>query len=343
MRRYRAALLSVVVALSMVLWAVPTMAGTSTVSWDFSTGLALTPGSETEIAQLAVADPVGSACTADVETNNPDSVHPGNNLNVYLNGGLLISLQGFEDAAAQNTSGSAAFVATGSDQLVVYVESTGEDITSSIGSLTVTCEPPLPTEVTVSVSGECFYDGSAFYVYTVIADAGVTVDFDGLDLNLTDGETYTSNSGTASWEATAPDGSVFAGTNSGTATGVEEVEDCTPPGGGEGCTPGYWKQEHHFDSWAATGYAPYDSFDAVFGVDSSFETLLDGVTAKGGGENALARHAVAALLNSSNPDVSYEYSAAGVIALVQEAYDSGEFEAIKDMLEYQNEMGCPLN
>ncbi|MGH2544967.1 MAG: DUF7507 domain-containing protein, partial [Ardenticatenaceae bacterium] len=39
-------------------------------------------------------------------------------------------------------------------------------------------------------------------------------------------------------------------------------------GGGEGCTPGYWKQAHHFDSWV--GFDPSDSFDAVFGVTSSF-------------------------------------------------------------------------
>lgn len=120
---------------------------------------------------------------------------------------------------------------------------------------------------------------------------------------------------------------------------------CEPPdnGGGEGCTPGYWKQPHHFDSWVATGYAPTDSFDAVFGVDSDFGTLLDGVSAKGGQDNALARHAVAALLNSSNPDVSYEFSSAEVIALVQEAFATGNWNFYKDQLEYENEMGCPLN
>jgi hypothetical protein len=112
--------------------------------------------------------------------------------------------------------------------------------------------------------------------------------------------------------------------------------------GGEGCTPGYWRQVQHFDAWEATGYEPVDSFDAVFGVDSSFGTLLDGVKAKGGGEKALARHAVAALLNASSPYVSYEYSPAQVIALVQGAYACGNFEAIKDLLEYQNELGCNL-
>ena len=34
---------------------------------------------------------------------------------------------------------------------------------------------------------------------------------------------------------------------------------------GEGCTPGYWKQPQHFDSWV--GYTPSQSFEAVFSVD----------------------------------------------------------------------------
>ena len=37
-----------------------------------------------------------------------------------------------------------------------------------------------------------------------------------------------------------------------------------PPPGGEGCTPGFWKQDQHFDSWV--GFAPTDSFETVFGV-----------------------------------------------------------------------------
>lgn len=116
-----------------------------------------------------------------------------------------------------------------------------------------------------------------------------------------------------------------------------------PPGGGEGCTPGYWKQTQHFDSWSGTGFAPGDSFDSVMGVDSSFNTLLNGLKANGGGENALARHAVAALLNASSSGVDYEYTSAEVIALVQDAYASGDFESAKNLLEAQNEMGCPLN
>lgn len=113
------------------------------------------------------------------------------------------------------------------------------------------------------------------------------------------------------------------------------------PSGGQGCTPGYWRQTHHFDSW--TNYSPTDSYNGTFGVNGSFNTLLDAVWARGGQENAMARHAVAALLNSVNPDVSYAYSEADVIAMVQSAYATGNFEGIKNLFETQNEKGCPLN
>lgn len=116
-----------------------------------------------------------------------------------------------------------------------------------------------------------------------------------------------------------------------------------PPGGGQGCTPGYWRQSHHYDSWV--GYAPSNDFEAVFGVDASFDphTLGDAVALGGGGERALARHAVAALLNSTNPGVSYLYSTAQVISMVQQAYATNSFLSIKNLFEAQNEAGCPLN
>jgi hypothetical protein len=116
-----------------------------------------------------------------------------------------------------------------------------------------------------------------------------------------------------------------------------------PPPGDEGCTPGYWKQPQHLDSWV--GYAPSDSYETVFGVDASFDaaTLLQVLKQGGGGEKALGRHAVAALLNASNPDVPYSYTAAEVIAKVQEAYATGDFEGAKNMLAEQNEKFCPLD
>ncbi|MCI0442817.1 hypothetical protein L0152_06320 [bacterium] len=114
--------------------------------------------------------------------------------------------------------------------------------------------------------------------------------------------------------------------------------------GGQGCTPGYWKQPHHLDSWVT--YLPTDLYDDVFGVTSTFEaeTLLEVLKQGGGKEIALGRHAVAALLNSVNPDVSYEFTAAEVIQIVQDAYNGiTTFKQAKKLLEAENETVCPLN
>ncbi|UCF34440.1 MAG: DUF4215 domain-containing protein [Phycisphaerales bacterium] len=105
--------------------------------------------------------------------------------------------------------------------------------------------------------------------------------------------------------------------------------------GGEGCTPGYWKNA--LENWV--GYAPEDLFDDVFGVDAPGDkTFLETLQTGGGGQKALGRHAVAALLNVSHPDVSYLYTTAEVIAIVQEAYATGEYNAAKNMLAEQNEL-----
>ncbi|UCG54608.1 MAG: hypothetical protein JSV32_08550 [Dehalococcoidia bacterium] len=110
-----------------------------------------------------------------------------------------------------------------------------------------------------------------------------------------------------------------------------------PPCDGEGLTPGYWK--NHIEDWAAAGYATGDSFATIFGVTAS-GTLGDAVKAKGGGENALMRHAVAALLNAAHPDVDYGLTEAEVIAIVQGAYaPGGDFEDAKNTLEWYNELG----
>jgi hypothetical protein len=54
-----------------------------------------------------------------------------------------------------------------------------------------------------------------------------------------------------------------------------------PPRGDEGCTPGYWKQSHHFCHWPSP-YAPDGSFEAAFGREvPGVETLHDGVTSNG--------------------------------------------------------------
>jgi hypothetical protein len=109
-----------------------------------------------------------------------------------------------------------------------------------------------------------------------------------------------------------------------------------------GCTPGYWKQSQHFDSWV--GYSPNGSFEAVFGRDvPGNPTLLAALQGRGGGLVALMRHATAALLNTSNTGVNYPYTTAQVISLFQKAFDTGDYETFKNMFASLNEIGCPLN
>ena len=111
----------------------------------------------------------------------------------------------------------------------------------------------------------------------------------------------------------------------------------------EGCTPGYWKQSQHFDSWV--GYSQLaDKFDDVFDVDAAGnKSLLSTLQATGGKSKALGRHAVAALLNASNPDVNYLYSVNDVFLIVQDAYVTFDFNGAKNLLEDANQDGCPLN
>ena len=114
----------------------------------------------------------------------------------------------------------------------------------------------------------------------------------------------------------------------------------TYPGGAEGCTPGYWK--NHPGAWAGTGLTASTTLSAAFGIDSN-TSLITALKTGGGGLNALMRHAVAALLNASSTGVAYKFTAAEVRALVQAAVTSKNYEAAKNTLAKQNEMGCPLN
>lgn len=126
------------------------------------------------------------------------------------------------------------------------------------------------------------------------------------------------------------------------ATAYIDTQECAPPVGFQGCTPGYWKQTQHFGSWV--GFAPTDKFNTVFGVNlfSSSFTLLDALKQGGGKQNRLGRHAVAALLNSMNPSVNYGPTSAQVIALVQQAVATKNYDGAGGYFEGLNERGCPL-
>jgi hypothetical protein len=112
----------------------------------------------------------------------------------------------------------------------------------------------------------------------------------------------------------------------------------------EGCTPGFWK--NHQNAWP-TGADPDDRFEDVFGVDLTGD--LDGLTMSealnlgGGGLKALIRHAAAGVLNAAHSGVNYDFAVAEVIDMFQDAFYSGNYEPTKNMLEDENEEGCPLN
>ena len=123
----------------------------------------------------------------------------------------------------------------------------------------------------------------------------------------------------------------------------------------EGCTPGYWKVEQHHDSWAATGFTTSQTLESVFNVPDAFgvdNVSLVAAMSFGGGPTLtdkaklLLHHAVAALLNSAHPDVDYPRTTAEVIADVNAALASGSastMTALKNELDADNNLGCPLN
>jgi hypothetical protein len=124
-------------------------------------------------------------------------------------------------------------------------------------------------------------------------------------------------------------------------------------GGGEQCTPGFWKQNVSLQYWLAAGFSPNDQFQDVFGVPTMFGlTLMDVLNTGGGGVNALGRHAVAALLNASQPASTYAYSPAEITSSVGAALsqyqisllsgagvdlESSGIEDLKDVYEALNE------
>jgi hypothetical protein len=119
----------------------------------------------------------------------------------------------------------------------------------------------------------------------------------------------------------------------------------TPPPGGQGCTPGYWKQSQHFGNWTSP-YTPTTSFQSVFGTNPfPGMNLLEVLSQGGGGIKALGRHAVAGLLNAASPSVSYDLTTTQVIEGFNSAYNSGRggtIERQKNLFDMPNNQSCPL-
>ncbi|MHC4990882.1 MAG: SdrD B-like domain-containing protein, partial [Planctomycetota bacterium] len=135
------------------------------------------------------------------------------------------------------------------------------------------------------------------------------------------------------------------------AVGPDLTNDCglIVPGGGEGCTPGYWKQEHHFCHWPE----PYEPdqpfsmwFDDAFSGKSLLTVLSQPASANPGPNqlNSLGRHTVAALLNAASADVAYDLSPQAVIDHFNDAYpgSKADYRDAKQLLVGFNQQVCPL-
>ena len=139
-------------------------------------------------------------------------------------------------------------------------------------------------------------------------------------------------------------------------------------GNNEGCTPGYWKQSQHFDSWQE--YKPTTLAGNVFndGAQTYTDklTLLGALQGGGGTGDAAAarillRAATASVLNAAHEGVDYPLrrfadttgdpaaspnGGPAIIASVNAALQSGDRDrmlALAAELDRLNNLGCPLN
>jgi len=135
---------------------------------------------------------------------------------------------------------------------------------------------------------------------------------------------------------------------------------CVYPPTGNGCTPGYWKQTQHFDSWVPTGLKPTDLVSSVFSQSSLYSlsgkklsayTLVDGLGFKGGSDlsgaaQILLRAGIAAELNARYSGMNYPLTAGEIVTAVNNALASGNRDtiiALATQLDTNNNLGCRLN
>ncbi|MEH6586716.1 MAG: hypothetical protein V7720_09155, partial [Halioglobus sp.] len=128
--------------------------------------------------------------------------------------------------------------------------------------------------------------------------------------------------------------------------------------GREGNTPGFWK--NNAEQWDAIAWPHLSQdqllfeptqllstlFPALEGSQQGGLSLEDALDLNGGGEKALIRHAVAAVLNAAQPLIPYPLTLAEVLNSVNEALQAGDkktIEALKDELVGFNELGSGID
>jgi hypothetical protein len=140
-----------------------------------------------------------------------------------------------------------------------------------------------------------------------------------------------------------------ANNNAATSTCTSEIVTITtppPPPGVQYCSPGYWKQSQHFDSYP-TPYLATSTFNSVFG-SSAFpgKTLVQVLSQGGGGLAAFGRATVGGLLNAGA--LSAGTSTAGVISTFNAVFNNapsgnanGYYGSAQSLFTAPE--NCPLN
>lgn len=229
-----------------------------------------------------------------------------------------------------------------------------------------TCQVDVEKEVNPAVQGDptCPSDRLFTYTYTV-ANNGSTL----TSVSLTDdqlgliagpfaflaGDQPKVFTKTACIMTTTTNIATVSGTT-GTGLSCQDTDSATVTitDPGEGCSPGYWKQAHHFNSWV--GYTPDTLFSTVFEANHNpfgTKTLLQVLQQGGGGINALGRHTVSALLNAAALQPNYGFTTAQVLSLFRGVYSNppgtvgtaaqNALSALFAGMEDVNGRVCPLN
>jgi len=139
------------------------------------------------------------------------------------------------------------------------------------------------------------------------------------------------------------------------------VEICPEQCGGEGCPPGFWKNngdKHGASAWCDLFSPSMHISDFLFlneplvirGKGRSTitdPTLLQALGANGGGVNAMIRHGVAAMLNAGSECVNYpKDNPLEIIMMIEDALNGVGAYTVSELhytFAFWNEAGCPVN
>ena len=146
----RAAALTLVLVLSLVLWAPIAGAETVTLEIPIDTVVRAPEGTEHQLASVAVpADLQGLECTVNAVAHNQTSVHPGNDL-VVASGDDSLVIEDVEGTSGGDTTAEGTLIL--SDVVDVTLQMGGDGVFSAGFVVQATCSPPTTTTTTSSTS-----------------------------------------------------------------------------------------------------------------------------------------------------------------------------------------------